>query len=553
MPSRRTVRPWFRRTGICSSACGIRPPARNGGGSRAMPNPFSSSPFPRTARRCSRPARTIGPACGTWLPASSCTTSSCPSWQRQARGCCGSVSLPMVSRGFWTEDEEHGIRLWNIGAGKELRRFAGHTDKVHSACPSPDGKLLATASQDQTVRLWDMATGKELRRLIGHRMPILHLTFSPNGWMVCGTGERYFCAWEPTTGSPLAFDTEARGQRVWAFSPDSTVMIYAGGRAPRPKPAGKAIVNGKEVELKKDESPAWFRDAVNFGQLNGAIAGHPGQLTCTAFSPDGKRLVSASQDGTMLLWDASSFDPGRNAPVAPPVSDQPRGLWSDLASVDGRTIYRSSWQLVAAPQQGVALLRKNLRAAKKVPAEQVRIAIAELDDDRLEVRQRAFARLREIGITAEPSLRKALAESPSAEVRFRAERLLEELARPRVRRASPGACPHRLARSPATPAPPGGRHRRRLADGGSPGDFTAAGNPAPFPEDDRGPRSRAARSGRSPDARAGSRGAALAAVLRPAAARRDGSDGLSERVPRKSGGIDRHRAGWPNAGGRHHR
>ena len=46
---------------------------------------------------------------------------------------------------------------------------------------SPDGKWLATASQDNTVRVWDAATGKGVAVLRGHTGYVLSVAFSPDG------------------------------------------------------------------------------------------------------------------------------------------------------------------------------------------------------------------------------------------------------------------------------------------------------------------------------------------------------------------------------------
>src|SRR5439155_24527233 len=59
------------------------------------------------------------------------------------------------------------IQLFDVKTGERLQRLAGHADKVRSLAFSPDGKLLASGSDDKTILIWATATGKSVKSLKG--------------------------------------------------------------------------------------------------------------------------------------------------------------------------------------------------------------------------------------------------------------------------------------------------------------------------------------------------------------------------------------------------
>jgi hypothetical protein len=154
------------------------------------------------------------------------------------------------------------------------------------------------------------------------------------------------------------------------------------------------------------------------------VEGHRGGVSCLAFSADGRRLASGGHDTTVLTWDVLNLN-GEKPAAANLSAKELDALWTDLAGEDAPRAYRAIRALVAVPDKGLPFLRQHLRPAPAPDPKHLARLIADLDDDKFEVREKAARDLEDLGSSARPALRQVLAGRPSAEVRRWVEGLLQ--------------------------------------------------------------------------------------------------------------------------------
>ena len=78
--------------------------------------------------------------------------------------------------------------MWDAETAKALLTLNGHSESGTPVAWSPDGKRLATGSDDKTAKVWDAASGQELLTLRGHTGAVYSVAWSPDG-QAAGDGE----------------------------------------------------------------------------------------------------------------------------------------------------------------------------------------------------------------------------------------------------------------------------------------------------------------------------------------------------------------------------
>jgi len=250
------------------------------------------------------------------------------------------------------------VQLWDITNHRQIGApLTGHTESVDALAFSPDGKTLATGSNDHTIRLWDMRSRQQIGAPLTSDTDGLNpLTFSPDGRTLVSSGDGTVRLWDVSgqirRAEPRIADIASIGSL--AFSPDGRTValggvddlqlfdVASGDRLGAPLSTPR--LDAQSLRFSPDghtvtavgggfgDTQLWDVDVRTQRRLEPPWTTPEAQST--SLSPDGHTLAKASYDGTVTLWDVATHQQ-----IGSPLTmDHTDPVQSAAFSPDGRTV-----------------------------------------------------------------------------------------------------------------------------------------------------------------------------------------------------------------------
>ncbi len=228
-----------------------------------------------------------------------------------------SIAISADSNYVATGSRDKSAKLWDLNTGREVRSFLGHEYSVTTIDFSKDGKTLMTGSSDGTVRFWEVVSGKQLASLNPSNEIVSDVNFSPD--------MKYFavsCLRYPVK----VFETASRKKVVEI---DANPESNRKGVATAFSADGKWLATGEDDRKVNVYSTSDWQKVHTFEYGSGSCGGC---ATFVAFSPDSKNLYMASHHGSVKKYDVG------NGKLLKQYADQVDDLSSLAVSPDGKRL-----------------------------------------------------------------------------------------------------------------------------------------------------------------------------------------------------------------------
>jgi WD40 repeat protein len=315
------------------------------------------------------------------------------------------------------------FQVWDVSSGLLLATFSPPEDVNHPGLSiSNDGRMIAgnmmAGAKSTVLYTWDVDAKTQLARIEfpqkihPHNVAML----SPDGRFLAAGGV-----------PPGVFDHDPKVQsEVFVWDAHNGRVVHSlPGHMPNAgygtfwcnfSPSGQMLFTGDSAGKLK----LW---EVLSGQEMYGFPGHKGRISWGSISPDGRLLLSASEDAPCFIWDIFGSE---KQPLA---AMNPGQLWRDLADKDAKKAFLAIRELVARPAASVDLIRQSLKPIGVIDDAKIEKLLKDLGSLEFAIREAATVELMKYTHHIEAWLNKARAAAP-LEVRTRIDTILDKAGQP---------------------------------------------------------------------------------------------------------------------------
>jgi WD40 repeat protein len=274
------------------------------------------------------------------LIASTCTDSTTRIWDSNTGDCikvfpCTSV-YSVTHNGIFSPNgrmfvfvRKKSIYVWDLNIENDASVLSVHSDRISEIAFSPDGRFLASCSEDCTIYLWETGNFQIYKGLHGHKSSVRCIAFSSDGQILAsGSQDGTVCIWNVMSGKSLKVVQEHEDAvNTVIFNPDSQILasasrdktIHIWNLTTKNSPAvlrgHTDSISGLAFDFNSTTCASAGLDTTirlwdtNTFECRGVLQGHDERIEAIIFHPDKHVLVSCGNDQRVCLWDTEKVQP----------------------------------------------------------------------------------------------------------------------------------------------------------------------------------------------------------------------------------------------------
>ena len=240
------------------------------------------------------------------------------------RDLIASVALTLDGRYAVSGSSDDTLRVWELASGQCVRTLEGHTGTVMSVALTADSRYVVSGSDDATLRVWELASGRCIRTLEGHTDSVSSVALTPDGqYAVSGSWDDTLQVWKIITDITYTADLSVSSLKEFKKrKKEKNALDNAISRARKLYEKGDynnsfsvLYETWQDNEFSENEPmKRLYSILMKKGRIKGlhfsfqkrVLTGHSGQVSSVALTPDGRYVVSGSNDKTLRVWELAS-------------------------------------------------------------------------------------------------------------------------------------------------------------------------------------------------------------------------------------------------------